>query len=64
MNMENLSYALADFGEIIALMVEAQGMTAENQARVHRGESMAYTDTDFQKLSGAMSYHIDRLRQL
>ena len=31
-------------------LIRAQGMTAENLQRVHRGESMAYTNEDFEKL--------------
>jgi len=31
-------------------MVTAMGMAAENQQRIHRGESLAYTEKEFQDL--------------
>jgi len=31
-------------------LIKAQGMTAENMQRAHRGESMAYNDEAFEKL--------------
>jgi len=64
MDIANLNYALADFGEILALFIESAGMVAENKQRELRGESMAYTDVDFQKISGAIGYYTDQLRQL
>ncbi len=33
-----------------AAMVRAMGMQAENMQRVHRGEPMAYTEVDFQRI--------------
>lgn len=38
------------FGMIVASMVEAMAMQAENMQRQHRGESMAYTDKDFMNI--------------
>jgi hypothetical protein len=31
-------------------LIEAMGMISENQQRVHRGESMAYTESAFTEL--------------
>jgi len=33
--------------QIVCAMTEAMGMEAENMSRYHRGEAMAYPDTDF-----------------
>ena len=39
-----------DYGITIAVqaLIEAMGMMAENQQRIHRGESLAYTEKAFQ----------------
>lgn len=34
----------------VSTLVEAMGMQAENQNRIHRGESIAYDELAFQKL--------------
>lgn len=41
-----------DYGITIAVqaLIEAMGMVAENQQRIHRGESLAYTEESFNKL--------------
>jgi hypothetical protein len=41
-----------DYGINIAVqgLITAMGMQAENKQREHRGESLAYTEADFQKV--------------
>ena len=38
------------FNEAVKCLVEAMGMVAENEQRKVLGESMAYQESDFQKL--------------
>lgn len=38
-------------------LVEAMGMAAENQHRIHRGESLAYIEKDFQDLINRNGCH-------
>jgi hypothetical protein len=44
---KNHAYAIT---MAVNTMVTAMGMMAENQQRIHRGESLAYTEENFQKL--------------
>lgn len=47
------------FQSAISAMIEALGMTAENEQRKHNGESMAYTKDDFEKIidSNGLGYN-------
>ena len=45
------------FSQSVCLLVTAMGMQAENQQRVHRGESLAYTGSDFQDLINESTAH-------
>lgn len=40
--------SVAAFGRSVEKMVRIAGMQAENDQRKHRGESMAYSEQDFQ----------------
>lgn len=50
--MERDDLQRSDYGITIAVqtLIEAMGMYAENQQRIHRGESLAYPEKAFQKL--------------
>lgn len=41
----------------IQTLVEAMGMQAENQQRIHRGESLAYTEQAFADLINRTGCH-------
>ena len=43
------AWLLAQQAEMEAIKVEVQGMIAENQQRINRGESIAYNDDAFQE---------------
>lgn len=46
-NAQNLAYFKMN---MLQAEIEMNAMIAENKQREHRGESMAYTETDFMKL--------------
>lgn len=43
--------------QVACALIEAAGMTAENMQREHRGESMAYTASDFNYLAEKFGIH-------
>ena len=45
--MTDGGWLLAQKAELLALEAEMQGMIAENQQRIHAGNSLAYTDKSF-----------------
>jgi hypothetical protein len=57
--MEKSYFKELDYGISIAVMtlVQAMGMHAENQQRIHRGASLAYTEQDFNKLLDKNGVH-------
>ena len=48
-----------DYGITMAVqaLIEAMGMMAENQQRIHRGESLAYTEESFSALIEKYGIH-------
>lgn len=44
-------------GQAAELFARVSGMTAENQQRAHRGESMAYVESDFLAALDASGCH-------
>ena len=48
-----------DYGITMAVqaLIEAMGMMAENQQRIHRGESLAYTEVSFNALIAKHGIH-------
>ena len=44
------------------LITEREGMIAENQQRIHRGESLAYTEMQFATLSNEFTKLLEVLR--
>ncbi len=48
--------------QIEQLITEREGMVAENQQRVHRGESLAYGEADFQNLNSQFTKLLEDLR--
>lgn len=44
-------------GQAACLIAEVLGMHAENMQREHRGESMAYTEKDFDNAIGRSGCH-------
>ncbi len=40
--------------ELLSIRIEMEGMIAENQQRLHLGQSMAYTEKEFQGIQGRL----------
>jgi len=40
--------------ELLSLRIEMEGMIAENQQRLHLGQSMAYIEKEFQNVQGRL----------
>lgn len=47
--------------QAVAAQVEAFGMMAENFHRMHRGESIAYRETEFNEIINRYSLHSNNL---
>lgn len=48
--MEVNDSTVSNLTSAICALIEAMGMWAENKQREHRGESIAYTEADFNQL--------------
>jgi hypothetical protein len=52
--MNDAAYVIS---QSVCAMIEAMGMQAENQQRIHRGESVAYMEDSFNSLCEKYGIH-------
>ena len=56
------NYQLLMFARIVACQVEALALTAENQQRAHKGQTMAYGEDAFIDIMANLRAIVDQLR--
>lgn len=63
MEVKDLAYILAEFGEIIRIQIEVEGMKAHNKEREMNSFALAYDEKAFADTSKEVGIRIDNIRK-